>query len=80
MAAIYAAKGRPAFNPLIAHVADLEAARAIAHLDERALALARAFWPGPLTIVAPIKDVGDVGTSGSGKGAAGRSPVGAVAG
>ena len=56
MAAIYAAKGRSAFNPLIAHVADLEAAQAVAHLDARAVTLARAFWPGPLTIVAPIKD------------------------
>ena len=56
MAAIFEAKGRPRFNPLIAHVADLEAAARIAALDDRALALARAFWPGPLTIVAPIKD------------------------
>ena len=55
VAAIYQAKGRPSFNPLIAHVADLEAARAIAVLDERALKLARAFWPGPLTLVAPIR-------------------------
>lgn len=47
VAAIYQAKGRPSFNPLIAHVADLEAAQAIAVLDERALKLARAFWPGP---------------------------------
>ena len=56
MAAIYAAKDRPAFNPLIAHVASLEAAQAIADLDERAVRLARAFWPGPLTLVAPVKD------------------------
>jgi L-threonylcarbamoyladenylate synthase len=56
VAAIYAAKGRPAFNPLIAHVASLEAAQTIAHLDKRAVILARAFWPGPLTLVAPIKD------------------------
>ena len=56
VAAVYAAKGRPSFNPLIAHVADLAAATAIAALDERALALAAAFWPGPLTIVAPIAD------------------------
>ncbi|MEY4256234.1 MAG: hypothetical protein RLZZ141_1461, partial [Pseudomonadota bacterium] len=55
VAAIYQAKGRPSFNPLIAHVADLEAAPAIAVLDERALKLARAFWPGPLTLVAPIR-------------------------
>jgi L-threonylcarbamoyladenylate synthase len=55
VAAIYQAKGRPSFNPLIAHVADLEAARAVAVLDERALLLANAFWPGPLTLVAPIR-------------------------
>jgi L-threonylcarbamoyladenylate synthase len=55
VARIFAAKGRPRFNPLIAHVADLEAARAIADLDERALALGGGFWPGPLTIVAPFK-------------------------
>jgi L-threonylcarbamoyladenylate synthase len=53
---VFEAKGRPRFNPLIAHVADLEAAQAIAHLDERALTLARAFWPGPLTLVAPLKN------------------------
>jgi len=56
VAAVYAAKGRPSFNPLIAHVADAEAARRIAVLDERAEALAAAFWPGPLTIVAPVRD------------------------
>ena len=55
VAGIYQAKGRPSFNPLIAHVADLDAAQAIAVLDERALKLARAFWPGPLTLVAPIR-------------------------
>ena len=53
VARLYVAKGRPRFNPLIAHVANLEAAGAVAALDERALALARAFWPGPLTLVAP---------------------------
>jgi L-threonylcarbamoyladenylate synthase len=56
VAAIFEAKGRPRFNPLIAHVADLETAARIAALDDRALALAREFWPGPLTIVAPIRD------------------------
>ena len=55
VAAIYEAKGRPSFNPLIAHVAGLAAAERIAHLDERALALAAAFWPGPLTLVAPAR-------------------------
>lgn len=60
MAAVYAAKGRPSFNPLIAHVADLEAARRVAALDDRAEALAAAFWPGPLTIVAPVRDAAAV--------------------
>ena len=56
VAAVFEAKGRPRFNPLIAHVADLAAAARIAVLDERAMALAEAFWPGPLTLVAPIRD------------------------
>jgi L-threonylcarbamoyladenylate synthase len=56
VARLYEAKGRPRFNPLIAHVTDLNMAAAIAHLDERALTLVAAFWPGPLTIVAPIAD------------------------
>jgi L-threonylcarbamoyladenylate synthase len=56
VAAIFEAKGRPRFNPLIAHVPDLSAARRVAVLDERALALAQRFWPGPLTIVAPMAD------------------------
>jgi L-threonylcarbamoyladenylate synthase len=54
VAAIYAAKGRPSFNPLIAHVTDLAAAQRFAALDARAVTLAQAFWPGPLTLVAPI--------------------------
>jgi len=53
IARLYAAKGRPAFNPLIAHVADLEAARRIAIFDKDAQKLAEAFWPGPLTLVLP---------------------------
>jgi len=53
VAAIYAAKGRPSFNPLIAHVADLDAATREAEFDAKATALAEVFWPGPLTIVAP---------------------------
>lgn len=58
--AIFEAKGRPRFNPLIAHVADVETAARVAVLDERALALARTFWPGPLTLVAPIRDASAV--------------------
>ncbi len=53
IARLYAAKGRPAFNPLIAHVADLDAARRIADFDADAEKLAAAFWPGPLTLVLP---------------------------
>jgi len=53
VARLYAAKGRPAFNPLIAHVADLAAARALGRFDEAAIRLAAAFWPGPLTLVLP---------------------------
>lgn len=53
VAAVYEAKGRPSFNPLIAHVADLEMARRIARFDARAEALAGRFWPGPLTLVLP---------------------------
>jgi len=53
VARLYAAKGRPAFNPLIAHVADAAAARRLARLDADAERLAAAFWPGPLTLVLP---------------------------
>ncbi|WP_037504002.1 L-threonylcarbamoyladenylate synthase [Sphingomonas jaspsi] len=53
VAAIYAAKGRPSFNPLIVHVPDLEAARRLGKFDQDALALAADHWPGPLTIVVP---------------------------
>jgi L-threonylcarbamoyladenylate synthase len=50
---LYQAKGRPAFNPLIATVGDLKAAQRIGRLNAQALALARAFWPGPLTLLVP---------------------------
>ena len=53
VARLYAAKGRPRFNPLIAHVADMTAARELARFNADAKALARAFWPGPLTLVLP---------------------------
>jgi L-threonylcarbamoyladenylate synthase len=55
VAAIYAAKGRPSFNPLIVHVADRAAAERIATFDESAGLLADAFWPGPLTLVLPLR-------------------------
>ena len=53
VAAIFAAKGRPLFNPLIVHVADLEEARRHVELSPRAQALAEEFWPGALTLVLP---------------------------
>jgi L-threonylcarbamoyladenylate synthase len=54
VAGIYAAKERPSFNPLIAHVASFEAARVQGVFNETACRLAEAFWPGPLTLVVPI--------------------------
>lgn len=53
VARLYAAKGRPAFNPLISHLPDLAAARTLAHFNDEADRLAQAFWPGPLTLVLP---------------------------
>ncbi len=50
---IYAAKGRPDFNPIIVHVADLAMAETLGQFDEQSRELAHAFWPGPLTIVVP---------------------------
>ena len=55
VARIFEAKGRPAFNPLISHVADLDAARDLVRFNDTALSLARAFWPGPLTLVLPMR-------------------------
>jgi len=55
VAAIYAAKGRPSFNPLIVHVADLAAVEALAVVGPNARALALTFWPGPLTLVLPLR-------------------------
>ena len=53
VARLYLAKGRPSFNPLIAHVADVHAARKIARFNSDADRLAQNFWPGPLTLVLP---------------------------
>jgi L-threonylcarbamoyladenylate synthase len=53
VARLYAAKGRPQFNPLIAHVSDVAAARKLAFFNPTAEKLAAAFWPGPLTLVLP---------------------------
>ena len=67
IARLYQAKGRPSFNPLIAHVRDLAAARLVARFEARAIALAEAFWPGPLTLVLPKTKncaVADLATAG----------------
>src|SRR5262245_64162520 len=53
IARLYDAKGRPAFNPLIAHIQDAAAARGLGILDPLASRLAELFWPGPLTLVVP---------------------------
>ncbi len=67
VARIFEAKGRPRFNPLIVHVADMATARRIARFDARAERLASAFWPGPLTLVLPVQEgagVSDLVTAG----------------
>jgi L-threonylcarbamoyladenylate synthase len=56
VARIYEAKGRPSFNPLIVHVPDLPAARQIGDFGAEALALAGKHWPGPLTLVVPLRE------------------------
>ena len=56
VAAIFEAKGRPRFNPLISHVSDAAAAEEIGVFGLQARALAEAFWPGPLTLVTPVRD------------------------
>ncbi len=55
VAAIFAAKNRPHFNPLIVHLPDLDALRPYADLPPEAALLAKAFWPGPLTMVLPLR-------------------------
>lgn len=55
VARIYEAKGRPRFNPLIAHVSDMEMAERIGRFDPLSRRLAETFWPGPLTLVVPLK-------------------------
>jgi L-threonylcarbamoyladenylate synthase len=56
VARIYAAKGRPSFNPLIVHVKDLAQAAEIALFSDEARALSGLYWPGPLTLVLPLRD------------------------
>jgi len=55
---VFEAKGRPRFNPLIVHVGDMALTERIGIFDNRARALAKAFWPGPLTLVLPVRDAG----------------------
>lgn len=67
VASVYAAKGRPSFNPLIVHVPDLATAKALADLNSTAEQLAAQFWPGPLTMVLPRaknSPVADIVTAG----------------
>jgi len=67
VARLYAAKGRPSFNPLIAHISDLAAAKRLAVFDAAAERLATRFWPGPLTLVlkkragCPVSDLATAG-------------------
>lgn len=66
-AKIFAAKGRPSFNPLISHLPSLDAAMQHGVFNGRALKLAEAFWPGPLTLVVPKRqssDISDLATAG----------------
>ncbi len=60
VADIYAAKGRPSFNPLIVHVADIAMAQRYVHWTNTAQQVAQAFWPGPLTLVLPLRDDADL--------------------
>jgi L-threonylcarbamoyladenylate synthase len=60
VACIFAAKGRPQFNPLIVHVADLDAAEALGQFSDAARLLAKHFWPGPLTLVVARRETSPV--------------------
>lgn len=60
VAKLYAAKGRPSFNPLISHVSNIDAAQLQGEFNTVALKLAKLFWPGPLTIVLPFRKNGTV--------------------
>ncbi len=67
VARIFVVKGRPRFNPLIVHVLDIEAARAVGQFNATAESLAAAFWPGPLTLVLPRQwsaGISDLATAG----------------
>ena len=62
VARIYAAKGRPAFNPLIVHVPDLASAERIGRFNDHARELAVKHWPGPLTLVVPLREESGIAT------------------
>lgn len=67
IASVFAAKGRPRFNPLIVHVPTLGKAQEIGYFDDMSLRLAVAFWPGPLTLVLPLRSqsgIADLVTAG----------------
>src|SRR4051812_3527632 len=60
VARIYEAKGRPDFNPLIVHVIDLRAAERLGDFNDEARALAEQHWPGPLTLVVPLRPESEI--------------------
>src|SRR6185369_928203 len=60
VARIYEAKGRPAFNPLIVHVTDFDMAMRIGRFGNEAAALAEEHWPGPLTLVVPLRENAEI--------------------
>jgi L-threonylcarbamoyladenylate synthase len=69
VAALFSAKGRPTFNPLIVHVPNLTVAERFAVFDDRARELTRQFWPGPLTLVVPKREgapISELATAGLG--------------
>src|SRR5438445_1060627 len=60
VARIYEAKGRPGFNPLIVHVSNFASAERIGEFNSAARALAKQHWPGPLTLVVPLRDGAEI--------------------
>jgi L-threonylcarbamoyladenylate synthase len=60
VARIYEAKGRPSFNPLIVHVPDFQLAQRIGNFDQQARELAQRYWPGPLTLVVPLRETAGI--------------------
>ena len=76
---IYAAKGRPSDNPLILHVWSIEQAETLVHMNDEARLLAKTFWPGPLTLVLPSRDIVPLKTRGGLDTAAIRMPDNIIA-